>query len=260
MKHRLLQLLITSSVALHYIALSLQVNGGTTDSFQQGVDAYHDGEFAVAARAFSDSISYQPTSGALLNLGLSEWRRGRTGPAMLAWEQVLWFDPFNTEARNNLEFARTVTQIESPELTWYEAASKWLPTDVWAWLTGGSLWLAIGMITIPTILRWRKTRWQQAVASVSLGVFLVSVPAQFGIITRSQLGFILQKNSTLLLTPTHDAESIATLTSGEPVRAVRTRGKFVFIRTQRGEGWILREQLGLVCPRSEAESASPGSI
>ena len=59
-------------------------------SFASGVAAYEAGRFAVAARDFRNSTTNEPATGAFLNLGLSEWRRGRAGTAICAWEQALW--------------------------------------------------------------------------------------------------------------------------------------------------------------------------
>ena len=84
-------------------------------------------QFVDAAEAFRESVSRKPAAGTLVNLGMTEWRRGRTGAAILAWEQALWVDSFNQPARNNLQFARESTGLDAPPLEWYETASTWLP-------------------------------------------------------------------------------------------------------------------------------------
>jgi tetratricopeptide (TPR) repeat protein len=217
--------------------------------FQDGLAASQAGQYAKAARAFRDSLAHQPATGTLLNLGLAEWRRGRVGDAILSWEQAVWIDPFNHDARNNLHFARQLAEVETPELFWYETASTWLPANAWAWLASGSLWLAIGMVTLPGVLRWRKAGWHQAMAAVSFAVFLLSIPAHVGVITRSHIGIVLARNAPLRLTPTQEAEATTILNAGEPGRKIRARGDYVFVRTQRGSGWVEQRQFGLVCPR-----------
>ena len=220
-------------------------------SFQDGVEDCRAGRFTQATRAFHDSLKEQPAAGTFLNLGIAEWRRGQVGKAMLAWEQALWIDPFNHEAHNNLEFARQVADLESPDLTWYEIASTWLPANAWAWLAGGSLWLAVAMVTLPGILRLRKAGWHQALAALGLGAFLLSIPAYIGVVTRTHVGFVLEKDVPLRLTPTHEAESTTSLRAGEPARKVRTHGDYYFIRTQQSSGWVERKQFGLLCEKSE---------
>ena len=219
------------------------------NSFQAGLTAYRVGDYARAAHAFRESVTRQPASGALLDLGNAEWRCGRTGAAILAWEQARWLDPFNASPRQNLSFARKTAQLEAPDLTWYEVVSTWLPASWWAWIAGTSLWLAVGMGMLPGVLRLRKATWHQAVAALGLMVFLLSLPAHFGVQTRSRIGFVLQKDTPLRLTPTLEAQAVTRLATGEPGRWVRTRGSYVLIGTSRTLGWVEQDQFGMACPR-----------
>jgi tetratricopeptide (TPR) repeat protein len=216
--------------------------------FHDGATAYRAGDYARAAEAFRQSVAQEPASGALQNLGNAEWQRQRAGAAILAWEQALWLDSFNRAARQNLRFARKTAQLEAPELAWYEVVSTWLPVSWWTWIAGASLWLAVGMVLLPGILRRRKATWHQAVAAMGLMVFLLSVPAIFGVHTRSRIGFILQPDTPLRLTPTLEAQAITRLGAGEPARRVRARGNYLLIRTSRALGWVEARHFGLTCP------------
>ncbi len=218
-------------------------------SFADGLAAAEAGHYAQAADAFHASLAQHPASGTLLNLGLVEWRRGRVGEAVLCWERALWIDPRNRDARNNLQFAGRAADIDPPELTWYEVASSWLPANDWVWLTGASLWLAAGMVTLPGILRWRKAGWHQALAAAGLGVFLLSVPPHIGVITRMQTGVVLEKGAALRLTPTAEAEVVTPLGAGESARKLRGRGDYWLVRTRHGLGWIRKDQFALLCER-----------
>ena len=125
--------------------------------------------------------------------------------------------------------------------------STWLPANWWAWIAGVSLWLAVGMVMLPGILRLRKAAWHQAVAAFCLMVFLLSIPAYIGLQTRSRIGFVLQPDTLLRLTPTLEAQAVTRLAAGEPARLVRTRGTYVLLRTSRTLGWVERAQCGLIC-------------
>jgi hypothetical protein len=216
--------------------------------FHAAADAYRAGDFSVSATEFGQAARLLPASGTLQNLGSAEWQRGQAGSAVLAWEQALWLDPFNRAARENLRYARRTAQLESPELTWYEVVSTWLPVHSWGWIAGISLWLAIGMAIVPGIFRFPKRAWQQAVAAFGFAVFLLCVPAHLGVDTRSRLGFVLEKNVPLRLTPTAEAEAITRLAAGEPARVQRVRGNYLLIQTSRARGWVTRNELGLTCP------------
>ena len=218
--------------------------------FQAGVTAYRAGDYAQAAEAFRQSVALQPASGALQNLGNAEWQRHRTGAAILAWEQALWLDPFNESARQNLRFARKTAQLEAPDLAWYEVISTWLPVSWWAWIAGGSLWLAVGMGMLPGILRRRKATWHQAIAA--LGAH--GLPAQH---PGALFGVADPLADRLCAAKGHPPAAHAHARSagrhapgpGEPARWVRARGHYVLIRTSRTLGWVEQDQFGLTCPK-----------
>src|SRR5262249_10332506 len=138
--------------------------------FDQGLAAYRTNDYSRAAAVFEQSFAQRPASGTLQNLGNAEWQQGHTGWAILAWEKAVWLDPFNHAARNNLRFGRRAAQVQSPDLTWYEVVSSWLPSSWWAWIAGVSLWLSVAMITLPDILRRPRAAWHQAVAALGLMV------------------------------------------------------------------------------------------
>jgi hypothetical protein len=183
------------------------------------------------------------------NLGLAEWRSGRLGEAIVAWERAVWLDPANHAARANLQFARKTAQLESPTLAWNEVPSTWLSVNTWAWLGGVSLWTAVGLIMLPALLRRPRATWSQALAATGLAIFLLSLPAQIGAHTRARIGFVVGPGAALRLSPTRDAETVTQLASGEPARGGEVRGDYVFVRTSRNAGWLERAHFKLVCPR-----------
>ncbi len=216
------------------------------DVFTQGIAAGQAGQFAESAMTFEKLTQAQPAAGTLVNLGIAEWQRGHAGTAIRAWEQALWIDPFDARAGANLKFARPVAQVDAPQLKWFEVASTWLPPNAWVWLAGGSLWLAVGTMTLPRFFRWRKAGWQQSLAALGFGVFLATMTANIGVVSRTNIGFVLKKNVPLRLTPTRDGEVISNLAAGEPARRLRTRGNYNFVQTSSGKGWVERKNFGLI--------------
>jgi len=224
-------------------------HAATNDAFARGIELSRAGQFPEAAAAFEKSAAAQPAAGTLVNLGLAEWQRGHAGGAILAWERAHWIDPFEPRAEANLNFAREVAQVDTPQLTWYETVSTWLPANAWVWLAGATLWLAVGLLILPGIFRQRVAGWHQWLAALAFGIFLFSLAGNFGVVSRTQIGFVLKKNASLRLTPTQDGEVISTLAAGEPARKLRTRGNYVFIRTLEGSGWLEQNEFGMLCPR-----------
>ena len=243
--HRLL-----STLALEmWVWLPGWADAATGDTFERGVEASRAGQFPEAAAAFEGAAQAHPAAGTLVNLGLAEWQSGHAGLAILAWEQAQWIDPFEPRARANLEFAREVAQVDPPRLKWYESVSTWLPPNAWPWLAGAALWLAVGLVVLPSFFRRPKAGWHQFLAALTFGVFLFCVTADAGVVSRTHLGVIVRKNVSLQLTPTRDGETISTLTAGEPVREVRRRGTYVFVQTLGASGWVDQTAMRLVCPR-----------
>lgn len=224
-----------------------------SDLFRDGTAAFRASDYPTAIKAFRESAALQPASGTLQDLGLAEWQRGHAGAAILCWEQSLWLEPFNPSSRGNLRYARKAAQLESPELTWYEVVSTWLPGNWWAWIAGISFWVAVALVLLPGIFRRPKAAWHQAAAALGLTVFLLSIPAHIGVHTRSRIGFVMQKDTPLRLTPTHEAQFVTRLAAGEPARLERQRGNYLLIRTNRSAGWIERGQFALVCQRSSSQ-------
>jgi len=222
---------------------------GTSDEtlFRDGANAYRAADYETAAKILRESVLLHPASGTYQNLGLTEWQRNQTGPAVLAWEQSLWLDPFNQSARNNLRFARKAAQIDAPDLSWDEVISTWLPVNWWGWIVCLSLWLAFGAISIHIFLRRPKASWHQSVAAFGLMLFLLGLPAQFGVHKRERIGFVMEKGTALRLTPTLEAQTTSQLLPGEPVRWMRARGDFLLVRSSRSTGWVQRKQLGFLC-------------
>ena len=236
-------------LCLALLLLGISAYASTNDLFTRGLQFSGNGQFPEAAAAFGKLSVEQPAAGTLVNLGLAEWQRGHAGPAILAWEQAQWIDPFESRAGANLKFAREIAQVDAPNLKWYESVSTWLSPTAWVWLAGASLWFAIGQLILPGIFRRRLTGWHQWLAALAFSIFLFSLVANIGVITRTEIGFVLKKNTPLRLTPTRDGEVVYTLPAGEPARKVRTRGNYVFIRTPGASGWLDRDDFSLICAK-----------
>jgi len=238
-------------LSLLFATLGISVSSAATNNnaFTRGMELSRSGQFPEAAAAFESAAKNSPSAGAFVNLGLAEWQRGHAGAAIVAWEQAQWIDPYNPQAKSNLEFAREVTQVDAPALKWHEIASSWLSPNAWIWLASASLWLAIGMMVLPGILCKHKANWHQFFAAVAFGIFLFSLACNYGVISRTNIGFALKKNVPLRLTPTHDGEIICTLAPGEPLRSIRSRGQYCLVQTAGASGWLQTNEFRLVCPQ-----------
>lgn len=228
------------------LSIILNFSGWAQGSFPSGLTEYQAGHFAKAADLLRAASLRSPSVGILYDLGDADWQAGRSGPAVLAWEQAQWLDPFARNAANNLRFARRSLQLVAPELSWYEICSTWLPVDAWAWLACVSFWLALSMVVLPGILGWRRTGWQQGLAAASFAVFLLTLPALAGVHARTKLGVVMAADTPLRLTPTSEAQVLTRLPAGTVGRVGSRHGAYLLVRSGAYQGWLEEKQLGLI--------------
>ena len=232
-----------------YILLPMAVSNirAGDGAFESGVAAYAAGDCEKAAACFRDVAVKTPSFGAWYNLGNAEWKCGHSGVAILAWERALWIDPYKVNAKSNLTFARRIDQLPSPDVTWWEACSMWLPVDAWAWIAGISLWISVALVVLPGIFRQQKNGWHQGLASAGFALFLISLPALAGVHARSKIGVILSKETALRQTPTRDAQTLARLPAGEMVRYRKSHGDYIFVKLGSDSfGWVEKSKIGFV--------------
>jgi len=222
--------------------------------FNQGVAAAKAGDAEQAFHMFENSAVILPASGTLHNLGNAAWRLGRSGPAVLAWEQALWLDPRNLDAQTSLRYARHTGNLEQPDLRWFEVCSSWLPAGWWPWIAAGSFWGGVSLLVLPPVFRRQRRDWFQAGAAACAAAFLLCLPALAGLNSRANLGFILPGEAPLRVTPTAEAQILTYLPSGQPARLQRVHGDYALIRTRYTTGWVNRDELGLI-----SEGVSPNN-
>ena len=237
--------LIVLAVVL-LLAMAVDFSVAASLAFETGLTEYQAGHFDKAADLFGTAATRSPGVGTLYNLGEADWQAGRPGPAVLAWEQAQWLDPFAHNATGNLRFARRALQLDAPDLSWYEICSTWLPVDAWPWLACVTFWLALAMVMLPGILGWRRTGWQQGLAAASFAVFLLTIPALIGVHARTKLGVVLAKDTPLRLTPTGEAQVLTRLPSGTVGRVEGRHGIYVLVRCGAYQGWLEEPQLGMI--------------
>jgi hypothetical protein len=210
---------------------------------------YEKGDYVQASAEFGMLASNSPSAAVFQNLGLAEWGCTNTGLAILTWERELWLEPRATAARNNLLYARRSALIGEPELAWYEICSAWLSAGTWAIIACVSFWATLCLMILPGLFGYRKTTVATAAQMLAAGgfaIFLVTLPAMYGINSRMQVAIVLERETPLLLTPTVQGEIITRISSGETARVLRERGKFCYVRTSGVTGWIQKARLGFI--------------
>jgi hypothetical protein len=235
--------------------LAFIIHADATDArgFEEGKQTYERGEFEVAAKRFEPGAGSPDgaggvSSGLLHNLGNAEFKTGRLGTAILAWERARALDPRFRNTAANLRFARGQAGLDDPALIWHEQYSAWFSPDTWLWIATFAFWAGIGLLVVPPLLK-RRLAWAQGVAAVAIAVFLMTLPALAGIATRGKLGVILAANTELRLTPTAEGELLGKLPEGETARIEKTRGAYVFVRASNDRaGWVKNGEFAKIWP------------
>ena len=221
------------------------------ERFGKASAAYAAGEFAEAVYELRELVNEGHfASGALHNLGDAEWKVGRHGHAVLAWERALSLDPSGKNTEANLRFARYHARVDAPSLAWHERYSAALPGGWWIAIASVGLWGGVALLVLPRLLRWRREDWHQGLAAALLAIFLLSGPALLGVWKRSRLGVVLEDETPLRLTPTREAETLVKLSSGEMARVERERGEYFYVRADGDRtGWVRKADFARVWPR-----------
>ena len=232
-------------------ALPVCASASPDARFRKASEAYAAGEFADAVYELRELVNdgfFAP--GALHNLGDAEWKVGRPGHAVLAWERAVSLDPFSKNTQTNLRFARYNSRVEPLALAWHERYSTVLPPAWWVGIASAGLWGGVILLTFPRLAGWRRRDWHQGVAAMLMAIFLLSVPALFGAWKRSQFGVVLEDDTALRLTPTREAETLVKLIAGEMARVERERGDYFYVRADGDRaGWVRKAEFARVWAR-----------
>lgn len=214
------------------------------ERFESSISAMSGGDYGEAAYQLREVVSEGHFShGALHNLGNAEWKVVRPGHAILAWERARLLNPHDRNTEANLAFARRKTELASPTLAWHESYSAWLTPNVWLAAASLGFWGGVFLLTLPRLLGMRRADWHQGAAALLLTIFLLTVPALFGLNHRGNIGVALEDFTALRLTPTRDGEELVKLPAGEIARVEKTRGDYLYVRAE-GEraGWVRHEE------------------
>jgi hypothetical protein len=189
---------------LLFLATTKAALGADESTFMEGSRAYQGGDYPAAAQAWE--APGRTSSGTLHNLGNAQFKLGHPGPAILAWERALAIKPSSKNTAANLRFARSQGGLGEPQYPWHEKYSALLSPGLWLFVASLSFWGAIALLAVPPLLKQRRAAWTQATAVVAIAVFLLTVPALAGLLSRAHLGVILAPETELRLTPTREAE------------------------------------------------------
>jgi tetratricopeptide (TPR) repeat protein len=225
--------------------------------FEDAARRYEAGDFAAAAAHYG-RLAAGGWDSAIVehNLGNCEYRLGRLGRAILAYEKAVFLDPTGQPWRENLAFVsqQVVDRVEDGEsegplaalAAWHGTLSPTGITMVFlaAWLTFN--------LALAGALFARREGWRRMAAlllSPLLGVLLLSA-LSLGITIhvrdRLHFGIVLAPRADLVSVPGPGGVRLTTVHEGLKVRLEEARGDWLEVVLPNGfKGWLPQEAVGI---------------
>ena len=219
--------------------------------WQNGVSAYSDGRWEESADAWESLRGAGVESAELYyNLGNAYFKSTEIGRAVLNYERALRIDPSFSDARFNLEFARSMVQDridEVPEFilkTWARKISYLMNSDAWAILSLVLFAAFLAMLLLFLLgpgVGLRRTGFYSSIVLIMLsaGCYGFSV-WQRNVYRRADSAVVMKPVSSVKSSPSEESsKDLFLLHEGTEVGVLDSVGKWVNISLSDGrQGWI----------------------
>lgn len=213
------------------------------DSFQEGNARYEQGQYAEAAGAYENALRQGKQSANLFyNLANAYHRLGERGRAIVNYRRALALQPEHAEAAANLAFVRRALGVPGTEPSagailplsarWESAATAAAAVGGWLLLGGGivALWRGLGEAV--------RRRAALVAGVVGLPLLLAGTGAAWaaGRAPRraARTAVVITKRAEARYAPADNAKVAASLTEGNEVRLLVSRGPWAYVELADG--------------------------
>jgi tetratricopeptide (TPR) repeat protein len=220
--------------------------------FEQGNRAYAEGDYGAARESYEQLVKAGSRNPAVfLNLGHADFRLGRDVPAAINYRRALALDPSNSAARSSLEHVLDKLGVPAPGLGAAEIVGQYISFDLLSLI--GSMLFWLGTLTLVFALFSVKKRTGLA----ALGVFTALVGATLVALSWAGDSRIALAKTSIVVgdavdarsTPADNAQKLADLPLGTPVRVIAARDDWSLVRLPLGvDGWVRSSALEPVFP------------
>jgi len=226
--------------------------------FERGNRAYAEGDYGAARDAYEQLVKAGSRNAAVfLNLGHADFRLGRDVPAAINYRRALALDPANSAARSSLEHVLGKLGVPAPGLGAAEIVGQYISFDLLALI--GSLLFWLGTLTLVFALFSAKKHTGLAVIGVLaaiVGATLVALSwAGDSRIALAKTSIVVGDAVDARGTPADNAQKLADLPLGTPVRVIASRDDWSLVRLPLGvDGWVRTAALEPVFPGALPEA------
>lgn len=222
--------------------------GLADEAFQQGVDSYHDSEYASASEAFAASIDAGESAAAHHNRALAFFRENKPGASAWHLERAVLLDPKNESYQFKLAALRQQLGLPSARPEWYLLASQALSQRGWIILLSLAFWLTLAVFWLPRYSARGPNLAIKAVRAIGLVTLLAAGTALTLNRDLPSRGIVLAASATdLHAAPASATPSTGLARPGERGQRIDQHGDYIQINTEGGaRGWIAAENFRLV--------------
>lgn len=233
-----------------FLFFLISIASAYADLFQEGIDAYHESEYAMATKSFENASAEEETGAARHNLALSLYQEGKPSKAVWQLERALLLEPHNEQFHFKLGALRQQLGLYATRPGWHELASQAISSQSWIIILTVSFWLLIAVWLLPRIGGFQTSLPLKAIRYLSLISLLVPASALFLNRHQSSLGIMISETPTeLRAAPASAAPQSGLARPGERGQIVDRHNGFVEVETEGGaRGWLNEESFRLVQP------------
>lgn len=218
------------------------------DAFQEGVDAYHDSEYAGARSSFETAVAEDETAAAHHNLALALFQEGKPGQSVWHLERALRLEPKNESYHYKLAALRQQLGLPPTPPKWYELASQALSQQGWIILLSVSFWITLAAFLLPKLGGCQVNLQVKAARAIGLIALILAGTALYLNRDLSSRGIVLSDIPVELhAAPAGAAPETGLARPGERAQQIDQYGDYVQIKTEGGaRGWIHTEHYRLI--------------
>lgn len=245
-------------VGLLLLLLATAVSGTMAETaeeiFSRGNEAYGEGRYAEALRAYESLLLYRVKDPRLeYNLAGTLFRLDRLGESILHYERARLLAPNDVEIRDNLDYARSFCTVRvEPEslhvlIAWGLGLQNDLGPNLHGWLALGLWWTIVGIIVAGF---GKRSGWHAALGwsmvILLLALLLVSLSWYFtwDRLVATERGVILGTTVEALGGPGRNNATIFTVYEGLTVELRDERNGWSQVSLPNGlSGWLPSSEL-----------------
>jgi len=228
---------------------------GPTDEaavFDRGNRAYAEGDYGAAREAYEQLVRAGSRNSAVyLNLGHADFRLGRDVAAAINYRRALALDPGNTAARSSLEHVLGKLGVPAPGLGAAEIVGQYISFDLLVLIGSMLFWAGILLFVFAVFSATRRTGLALLGVLVAVvGATLVALSwAGDSRVALAQTSIVTGDAVDARSTPADNAQKLADLPLGTPVRILAARDDWSLVRLPVGvDGWVRSAALEPVFP------------